>query len=207
YAGGNPGGNGRGGNGGGGKSGGANGAVGGGAAAAAGADNADIERPELRAKVLSIARARGYRPERELQGQLLAQKVFRAAESQDQLSEVMTDFWFNHFNISATNGRARPYLLSFERDAIRPNALGTVRGLLEATARHPAMLYYLDNAESSAAPNAPTLLGDEMQAMRAERPGLRGPFGGPRRPGLAAPNRPNPNPPKAARGLNENYAR
>ncbi|HEV3075323.1 MAG TPA: DUF1800 family protein, partial [Thermoanaerobaculia bacterium] len=87
YAGGNPGGNG-----GGGKSGVGNGTGGGGAAGAAGAagaDAADIERPELRAKVLEFARARGYRPERELQGQLLAQKVFRAAESQDQLREVM----------------------------------------------------------------------------------------------------------------------
>jgi uncharacterized protein (DUF1800 family) len=161
------------------------------------ADAADVERPELRAKVLEFARARGYRPERELQGQLLAQKVFRAAESQDQLREVMTDFWFNHFNVSATNGRARPYLLSFERDAIRPNALGTVRGLLEATARHPAMLYYLDNAESTAAPDAPTLLGDEMQTMR--RPAGRFGYGPPppsRRP--AAPK---------GRGLNENYAR
>src|SRR6202043_2391719 len=203
YATGNPGGNGRGGNGnGGGRSGGGNGIGGGGAgggaaAGATGADAADVERPELRAKVLDFARARGYRPERELQGQLLAQKVFRAAESQDQLREVMTDFWFNHFNISATNGRARPYLLSFERDAIRPNALGSVRGLLEATARHPAMLYYLDNAESTAAPDAPTLLGDEMRAMR--RPTGRFGYGPP------APSRP-PAAPKG-HGLNENYAR
>ncbi|HXO40651.1 MAG TPA: DUF1800 domain-containing protein [Thermoanaerobaculia bacterium] len=191
------GGNGRGGNGGGGKSGGGNGSGGGAAAGAASADAADIERPELRAKVLEFARARGYRPERELQGQLLAQKVFRAAESQDQLREVMTDFWFNHFNISATNGRARPYLLSFERDAIRPNALGTVRGLLEATARQPAMLYYLDNAESTAAPDAPTLLGDEMRTMR--RPAGRFGYGPP------PPSRPAGAP--KGRGLNENYAR
>jgi uncharacterized protein (DUF1800 family) len=182
-----------------------NGNAGANAVADAGANAPELEHPELRAKLLAFARERGYRPERELLAQLYAQKLLRAAESQNQLREVMTDFWFNHFNVSQTNGRARPYLLAYERDAIRPNALGTARGLLEATARHPAMLYYLDNAESSAAPNAPTLLGDEMQAMRAERPGLRGPFGGPRRPGLAAPNRPNP--PKQARGLNENYAR
>ncbi len=191
YARGNPGGNGGAGNGAGG---GGNGAGGGGAA---GADAAEIERPELRAKVLEFARARGYRPERELQGQLLAQKVLRAAESQDQLREVMTDFWFNHFNVSATNGRARPYLLSFERDAIRPNALGSVRGLLEATARHPAMLYYLDNAESTAAPDAPTLLGDEMRSMR--RPAGRFGYGPP------PPSRPAGAP--KGHGLNENYAR
>jgi uncharacterized protein (DUF1800 family) len=167
------------------------------AANAASADAAEIERPELRAKVLEFARARGYRPERELQGQLLAQKLFRAAESQDQLREVMTDFWFNHFNVSATNGRARPYLLSFERDAIRPNALGTVRSLLEATARHPAMLYYLDNAESTAAPDAPTLLGDEMRSMG--RPAGRFGYGPP------PSSRPRAAP--KGHGLNENYAR
>jgi len=197
YAAGNADANGRGGNGngsnGGGQGRGGNGNGGG----AAGADAAEIERPELRAKVLEFARARGYRPERELQEQLLAQKVFRAAESQDQLREVMTDFWFNHFNVSAANGRARPYLLSFERDAIRPNALGTVRGLLEATARHPAMLYYLDNAESTAAADAPTLLGDEMRSMR--RPAGRFGYGPP------PPSRPAAAP--KGHGLNENYAR
>jgi uncharacterized protein (DUF1800 family) len=196
FATGNANGNGRGGNGGPGKN----------AGRPAGLDqgaggDAEIERPELRAKLLEFARERGYRPERELQGQLLAQKVFRAAESQNQLREVMTDFWFNHFNISATNGRSRPYLLAFERDAIRPNALGTVRGLLEATARHPAMLYYLDNADSTAAPDAPTLMGDEMQAMRASRPPFRGPGGYPRPPAGKRP------PPQKGHGLNENYAR
>ncbi len=163
-----------------------------GADAAAGAGGAEIDRPELRARLLAFARNQGYRPERELDGQLLAQKLLRAAESQNQLREVMTDFWFNHFNVSQTNGRARPYLLSYERDAIRPKALGTVRGLLEATSHHPAMLYYLDNAESTAAPDEPTLFGDEMQEMQAAR----------RPRGLAR----QPNVPKG-RGLNENYAR
>jgi uncharacterized protein (DUF1800 family) len=163
----------------------------------------EIANPELRARVLEFARRKGYRPERELQEQLVAQKLYRAAESQNQLQEVMTDFWFNHFNISQTNGRARPYMLAYERDAIRPHALGTVRGLLEGTARHPAMLYYLDNAESTAAPNAPTLLGDEMQGMRGPgpRPGLGRPFGYGPPPPARPPNVPKPH------GLNENYAR
>ncbi|HLX07021.1 MAG TPA: DUF1800 domain-containing protein [Thermoanaerobaculia bacterium] len=160
--------------------------------AAAGAGGAESDRPELRARLLAFARNQGYRPERELDDQLLTQKLLRAAESQNQLREVMTDFWFNHFNVSQTNGRARPYLLSYERDAIRPKALGTVRGLLEATSHHPAMLYYLDNAESTAAPDEPTLFGDEMQEMRAARR-PRGP--------ARQPNVPQ------GRGLNENYAR
>ncbi|MES1243322.1 MAG: DUF1800 domain-containing protein [Acidobacteriota bacterium] len=95
-------------------------------------------------------------PRRELAGQLLAQKLWRAVESENQLSEVMTDFWFNHFNVSLTDNQSRAYVLSYERDAIRPNALGSVRDLLEATAKHPAMLLYLDNAQSSAPDEAPT---------------------------------------------------
>jgi uncharacterized protein (DUF1800 family) len=174
-----------------------------GAGAGAGADSGlDLERPELRAKLLAFARSRGYRPERELMAQLQAQKLFRAAEARNQLQEVMTDFWFNHFNVSQTNGRARPYLLSYERDAIRPNALGAVRGLLDATARHPAMLLYLDNAESTAAPNAPTLLGDEVGMRRAARfGGAAGTAGAAGATGAKGAKRAKPH------GLNENYAR
>jgi uncharacterized protein (DUF1800 family) len=97
----------------------------------------------------------GYRPPKELAGQLFAQKLWRAVDSENQLAEVMTDFWFNHFNVSLTDNQSRGYILSYERDAIRPNALGSVRSLLEATAKHPAMLLYLDNAQSSAPEDAP----------------------------------------------------
>lgn len=91
---------------------------------------------------------RGYRPERELGAQLVAQKILRAVYTHRQVEEAMTDFWFNHFNVAGQDGAARPYLLPFERDAIRPNALGRFRDLLGATAKHPAMLHYLDNAQS-----------------------------------------------------------
>ncbi len=166
----------------------------------AGADAGTMVRPEVRARILEFARQRGYRPERQLQQQLLAQKLLRAAEAQNQLQEVMTDFWFNHFNVSVTNGQARPYVLAYERDAIRPAALRTVRDLLEATARHPAMLYYLNNAESTASPDAPTLMGDEMPSLQAQQQADRrfgiGPPPPVKRPGQAR-----------GRGLNENYAR
>jgi uncharacterized protein (DUF1800 family) len=166
----------------------------------------------LRAKILEFARRRGYRPQRELMAQLLAQKIVRAAEAQNQLAEVMTDFWFNHFNVSLTNDRTRPYLLSYERDAIRAHALGTMRELLEATARHPAMLQYLDNAQSTAAPNAPTLLGDQLDRMPARPPAGYYPRPGwwfPGRRGGFAPRPPAPQAPKREKphGLNENYAR
>jgi uncharacterized protein (DUF1800 family) len=150
----------------------------------------------LRERIEAFSRQHGYHPEKELMTQLYAQKVLRASEGLNQLSEVLTDFWFNHFNVSQTNNRTRQYLLSYERDAIRAHALGTTRDLLEATARHPAMLVYLNNAESTANPNAPTLLADEA----AMNPRAGGPFG------RALRQQPTP-PPKKDRGLNENYAR
>ncbi len=72
-------------------------------------------------------------------------KVERGVESNAQLQEVLTDFWFNHFNVFAEKERDRFYVSSYERDAIRPYTMGRFRDLLEATAKHPAMLVYLDN--------------------------------------------------------------
>ena len=76
-------------------------------------------------------------------------KILRAAYSERQLQEVMTDFWFNHFNVFICKGADRWLTTSYEQEAIRPNALGKFRDLLGATARHPAMLFYLDNWLSS----------------------------------------------------------
>ncbi len=76
-------------------------------------------------------------------------KILRAAYSERQLQEVMTDFWFNHFNVFIGKGADRWLTTSYEQEAIRPNALGKFRDLLGATARHPAMLFYLDNWLSS----------------------------------------------------------
>ncbi len=72
-------------------------------------------------------------------------KVIRAVHGRNQLQEVLVDFWFNHFNVYIADGFARPATPSYERDAIRPHVLGRFRDLLGATARHPAMVYYLDN--------------------------------------------------------------
>ena len=72
-------------------------------------------------------------------------KVLRAALSERQLLEVMTDFWFNHFNVFQYKDRDSYLTTGYERDAIRPHALGKFRDLLGATAQHPAMLFYLDN--------------------------------------------------------------
>jgi uncharacterized protein (DUF1800 family) len=83
--------------------------------------------------------------------ELAQAKVLRAIYSERQLQEVMADFWFNHFNVFAHKGAVRWLLTAYDRDAIRPHALGRFRDLLGATARHPAMLFYLDNWMSSKA--------------------------------------------------------
>ncbi|TFW28519.1 DUF1800 domain-containing protein [Massilia horti] len=77
-------------------------------------------------------------------------RLLRAIDSPRQLEEVMVDFWFNHFNVFSGKGIDRALIASYERDAIRPNALGSFRNLLRATAHHPAMLFYLDNFQSTA---------------------------------------------------------
>jgi uncharacterized protein (DUF1800 family) len=77
-------------------------------------------------------------------------RLVRAVYSERQLEEVLVDFWFNHFNVFAGKGRTAIYLPEYERDAIRPHVLGRFRDLLGATAKHPAMLFYLDNWLSAA---------------------------------------------------------
>jgi len=78
-------------------------------------------------------------------GELQQAKVLRSIYSERQLEEVMTDFWFNHFNVFINKDQDQYFVTSYERDAIRANALGKFRDLLGAVAKSPAMLYYLDN--------------------------------------------------------------
>ena len=88
------------------------------------------------------------RKERTVLLELSQQKILRAAFSERQLEEVMVDFWFNHFNVFAGKGATQQYLTEYERDTIRPHVLGKFRDLLGATAKSPAMLFYLDNWQS-----------------------------------------------------------
>jgi uncharacterized protein (DUF1800 family) len=85
---------------------------------------------------------------RRVVGELTAQRIIRATESDRQLNEVMADFWLNHFNVFAGKGIDRFLLTSYERDTIRPRMWGKFEDLLMATAKSPAMLVYLDNARS-----------------------------------------------------------
>jgi uncharacterized protein (DUF1800 family) len=116
------------------------------------------------------------RPERIIT-ELQASRILRAVYSERQLQEVMVDFWTNHFNVFANKGADRWLLTAYDRDTIRPFALAKFSELLEATAKSPAMLFYLDNFQS-VSPDA----GRPGIFRRQQQPQQR-------------------------RGINENYAR
>ena len=95
-------------------------------------------------------------PRQAVVAELVEAKLQRAVYSPRQLEEVLVDFWLNHFNVFVNKGPVGMLLTSYERDAIRPFVLGRFREMLMATARHPAMLFYLDNHLSRSTPdNAP----------------------------------------------------
>jgi len=117
--------------------------------------------PELRRK---LEMANG--PAQVVARDLTEAKVLRAVYSSRQLQEVLDDFWYNHFNVFLEKGADRYLVTEYERDAIRPHVLGKFRDLLEATAKSPAMLFYLDNWQS-VGPNAPGAgRGNGKQARR-----------------------------------------
>jgi uncharacterized protein (DUF1800 family) len=193
------------------------------AAAKQQAQDADPQRRAFRQAVLEYMRENGLGNPQRVVGELDASRVLRAVYSERQLQEVMVNFWENHFNIYAQKGADRWFLTSYDRDVIRPNALGNFRDLLEATAKSPAMLFYLDNFQS-ATPNAPApraMMRRQMNDAAGVGPMRAGGiFGGTRmRDGEArsrmeaarrqqAQNgqqaRPQQRP---KRGINENYAR
>lgn len=137
--------------------------------------------------------------------ELAMAKVDRAIYSERQLEAVMEDFWFNHFNVFADKGADKWLLTAYVRDTIRPHAMGRFQDLLLATAKSPAMLFYLDNW-LSADLAAFQRMRQEMAAQRQRYSGTFGetPAGPPR--GFPA-QRPNAPAKPQERGLNENYGR
>jgi uncharacterized protein (DUF1800 family) len=135
-----------------------------------------------------------YRPRRVVE-ELSEARILRAAQSERQLNEVLVDFWMNHFNVFAGKGLDRVFITSFERDIVRPRIWGKFEDLLMGTAKSPAMLFYLDNAQSAADPERRPpqplrigrILGFGLRPMSA--------------PGAGQPANGGP------AGLNENYAR
>lgn len=110
--------------------------------------DSNFNKAEYKEVIKDFMQKNNLKLPQEYQRQLINQKIIRAAYSNNQLEEVMTDFWFNHFNVSLTKSQCASYIISYERDAIRPNVVGRFENLLLATAQHPAMLEYLDNSSS-----------------------------------------------------------
>ncbi len=132
---------------------------------ASGVDDADSLGPGERRR---FARDLGLRPPARIAAELVYGRLLRAVHSERQLEAVMTDFWFDHFNVFWGKGPLRWMIADYERKAIRPHVFGRFEDMLRATATHPAMLVYLDNWRS-AAPGSPV-------ARVADRRG-RGPTG------------------------------
>jgi len=107
-----------------------------------------INKKEYRTQLADYMVKKGYKPEAELMRQFINQKILRATYTNNQLQEVLTDFWFNHFNVSITKNQCAEFIPNYERDVIRPNVLGKFDKILLATAKSPAMLYYLDLVSS-----------------------------------------------------------
>jgi len=137
------------------------------------ADRSATTLAHLEARDDSLVLTQAERAGSRLLTDLQATKLARAVVSRRQLQEVMVDFWENHFSVYSGKGPERYLLLSFDRDVIRPHALGRFHDVLVAVARSPAMLYYLDNWQSAAEPERPTL----GQRGRGARRGINENFG------------------------------
>jgi uncharacterized protein (DUF1800 family) len=160
---------------------------------------------EYRQALREYYRENGLGQPQRILAELQASRILRAVYSERQLQEVMVDFWSNHFNVFAGKGADRWLLISYDRDTIRPNAMGKFSELLVSTAQSPAMLFYLDNFQS-VSPNE-SMNGRQRQRRR----GLFGMRNAGRMPEEAATKRDGTQRPQPAqrmrRGINENYAR
>jgi len=164
-------------------------------------DNAT--RQQYQQQLAAYMAQKGFKPPAELYRELISQKILRAAYSENQLQEMLTSFWFNHFNVSLTDNDCSPYITSYERDVIRPHALGPFQNILIATAKSPAMLTYLDNFKSTGATKTRSAmpLTNQNQAL----PLMPGSM--PDTAGMAKSSAAKIKKIRNAAGLNENYAR
>jgi uncharacterized protein (DUF1800 family) len=138
-----------------------------------------------------------------IQAELDLATMDRAIYSNRQLYEVMSNFWANHFNVNVNKGADRWLVTDYVEHTIRPRAMGKFEDLLDATAKSPAMLFYLDNWLS-----ADSVAAQQMQAELAQRrQRFQGLFAGMTPPQPGEQVRAQIPPKKQERGLNENYGR
>lgn len=136
----------------------------------------DLKDPKVKAQLEAIKK-QNRQNRRMLYREITDHRLMRAVYSPRQLQEVLTEFWFNHFNVTYDKGLDYLWVGSYENQAIRPHVLGRFRDLLGATAHHAAMLFYLDNWQNTTESAA--------YDRRGRKKKKRGKF----------------------RGINENYAR
>lgn len=155
------------------------------------------DKKKYRSQLEAYMKEKGFQPQQELFRQFISQKVLRASYSDNQLQELLTDFWFNHFNVSLNKNQCAEFIPAYERDVIRPNTLGQFNDLLLATAKSPAMLMYLDNFSSMG-------VNEEMEEManNAARKRFAAQMKN-KKPNAVAKVQQK----KKTQGLNENYAR
>ena len=172
----------------------------------------DAERRELQRQVAEIYQTNKLGRPQQITQQLNASRIMRAVYSERQLNEAMVDFWTNHFNVYQGKAAVRWFLPEYDRDVIRPNALGNFKDLLLATAQSPAMLFYLDNFQS-VSPDMQNAgrgngrfrqNGGQMNAQRREQ--LKQQYGL-NDAELDARLKQNQQQQRQKRGINENYAR
>jgi len=168
---------------------------------------ANGNKKDYKDEVKAYMQKNGLRPQQELFRQFINQKIFRAAYSNNQTQELLTDFWFNHFNVSLTKNDCAAFIPSYERDVIRPNVYGKFKDLLVATAKSPAMLLYLDNFSSAGANEEMGMQMNGKQKKQMEkRLAARMDEGGMNEDQKAKALKKLQNA-KKVQGLNENYAR
>ena len=181
-----------------------------------------------RQEIRELMQEMGWRPQQEALSEAQQARILRAVYSERQLQEVLTDFWFNHFNVFAGKGPSRIFITPYERDTIRPHVFSKFEDLLRATAQSTAMLFYLDNWQSMTPKARPPQgyrlnrlnngsINDRAMRRNAESGGLgNGRFGRLNRmpdqirttENQQQPAMPSAaNPQKRGRGINENYAR
>ncbi|HEU4767948.1 MAG TPA: DUF1800 domain-containing protein, partial [Pyrinomonadaceae bacterium] len=125
-----------------------------------------LENENYRKVLEEYYRENGLQRPQRIMAELQASRILRAVYSERQLHEVMVDFWTNHFNVFAGKGADRWLLPAYDRDTIRPHAMGKFGALLQATAQSPAMLFYLDNFQSVSPNMRPRPLANPQQQRR-----------------------------------------
>ncbi len=129
----------------------------------------DDDRKKYKKELALYSKQHGFRRQSELFRQFINYKIVRAAYSNNQLQEVLTDFWFNHFNVSFTKRDCAMFIPSYERDVIKPNITGKFEKLLLATAKSPAMLVYLDNFNSTGTNDEMSIGENQRMKRRMEK--------------------------------------